>query len=278
MDAKGSSAGKEIRMPTSLIIKMTGDKEKQHGPYLASLLQGVLMERIDPAYAGFLHESRIHPYSQYVESRDDTVLWHVNVLTKEAEEAMIAPLLEASFQEVCLRNKDESLKIKERSLKTCTYESMIEGYYLGECSRHLQFRICTPMAFKQNGRYCIIPSTRLIFQSLMKRFDACQEESTIFTEELLREFESLTEICDYRLRSVRFSLEGVRIPSFIGDLKVHVNGPQQMANVAWMLAKFGEYSGIGIKTGMGMGAVRIEDRLNNKIQRDDPVGNGITKM
>lgn len=247
-------------MPTALTIKMTGDKDKQHGSYLASLLQGVLMERIDPAYAGFLHESRMHPYSQYVECKDDEVLWHINVLTKEAEDAMAAPLLNNSFQEVCLRNREESLKISEKSIKTCTYESMIEEYYLGECSRYIQLRICTPMAFKQNGRYCIIPSTRLIFQSLMKRFDACQEDSKIFTEELLQEFESLTEISDYRMRSVRYSLEGVRIPSFIGNLKIHINGPQQMANVAWMLAKFGEYSGIGIKTGMGMGAVQIEDR------------------
>ena len=251
-------------MPSSLTIKMEGDKEKQHGTYLASLLQGVLMERMEPAYAAFLHESRIHPYSQYVECRDDEILWHVNALTLEAEEYILGPLCEDSLKEVILQNRDETLKILERSVETCTYESMIEEYYLGECSRYIPLHICTPMAFKQSGRYCIIPSPRLIFQSLMRRFDACQEENTIFTEELLKEFESMTEISDYRLRSIRFSLEGVRIPSFIGELKIHVNGPQQMANVAWMLARFGEYSGIGIKTGMGMGAVRIEENIKGK--------------
>ena len=251
-------------MPSSLIIKMEGDKEKQHGTYLASLLQGVLMEKMEPSYAAFLHESRIHPYSQYVECRDEEILWHVNALTREAEEYILGPLLEGCLEEVILQNRDETLRIVERSVETCTYESMIEEYYLGECSRYIPLRICTPMAFKQNGRYCIIPSPRLIFQSLMRRFDACQEENTIFTEELLQEFESLTEISDYRLRSMRFSLEGVRIPSFTGNLKIHVNGPQQMANVAGMLVRFGEYSGIGIKTGMGMGAVRIEENVRRK--------------
>ncbi len=251
-------------MPSSLTIKMKGNKDKQHGAYLASLLQGVLMERMEPSYAAFLHESRIHPYSQYVECREDDILWHVNALTREAEEYILDPLIDDSLEQVVLHTRDETLRIVDRSVTRCTYESLIEAYYLGECSRYIPLRICTPMAFKQNGRYCIIPSPRLIFQSLMRRFDACQEENSIFTEELLREFESLTEISDYRLRSMRFSLEGVRIPSFIGDLKIHVNGPQQMANVAWMLAKFGEYSGIGIKTGMGMGAVRIEEAVKGK--------------
>lgn len=244
-------------MPKTLTLTMTGDADKRHGPYIASMLQGVIMEKIDPMYAGFLHESRIHPYSQYVEEKDGKILWHISTLTKEAEEAMLGPLMDESFSELELEHRQETLRIEGRTAKALSYEELIEGYYLGDCSRNIPIQILTPMAFKQGGKYCIIPSTRLIFQSLMMRFDACSPDSSIFTEELLQEFESLTEIISYRLHTVRFSLEGVRIPSFSGNLTIHVNGPKQMANVAWMLAKFGEFSGVGIKTGLGMGAITL---------------------
>ena len=251
-------------MPTSLIMKLTGDKDKRHGPYMASMLQGVMMEKIDPVYAARLHESGIHPYSQYVQEKDGVILWHVQALSKEAEDEVISPLLDMDFSVINLTHRQELLRIEEKAIRRVSYEQLIEEYYLGECDRDLPIRIRTPMAFKQSGRYCIFPSARLVFQSLMMRFDACSPDSSIFTDELLQEFETLTEIIDYRLRSVRFSLEGVRIPSFIGDFKIHVNGPQQMANVAWMLAKFGEYSGVGINTGIGMGAVSIEEYRSRK--------------
>ena len=59
------------------------------------------------------------------------------------------------------------------------------------------------------------------------------------------------------MRSTRFHLEGVTIPSFIGEVTIKITGPQMMVNLANMLAAFGEYAGIGIKTSIGMGAVEI---------------------
>ena len=54
-------------------------------------------------------------------------------------------------------------------------------------------------------------------------------------------------------------MEGVKIPGFKGDITIRIGGPQQMSNMAWMLAKFGEYAGVGIKTGIGMGAIKVLD-------------------
>ena len=259
-------------MPSALTLTMTGDADKRHGAYIASLLQGVIMTQIDPAYARRLHESSIHPYSQFVVEEEGKIQWHVHALTKEAETEILGPLMDPSFSEVELLHRKETLLIKEKLQKKESYEDLIQGYYLGDCSRNINLQIRTPMAFKQSGKYCIFPTPRLIFQSLMLRFDACSPDSTIFTPELLEEFETLTEIADYRLHSVRFSMEGVRIPSFMGDLRIRIHGPQQMANVAWMLAKFGEYSGIGIKTGMGMGAVQIKENAVRQEQRTDRKG------
>jgi CRISPR-associated endoribonuclease Cas6 len=52
-------------------------------------------------------------------------------------------------------------------------------------------------------------------------------------------------------------MEGVKIPSFVGKITFRMHGAQTMTNLAQMLFRFGEYSGIGIKTALGMGAVKM---------------------
>jgi len=61
----------------------------------------------------------------------------------------------------------------------------------------------------------------------------------------------------YDLKSVSFSLEGVKIPSFIGKITIKLHGTDTMANFVNMLFEFGEYSGVGIKTSLGMGYMKI---------------------
>ena len=39
-----------------------------------------------------------------------------------------------------------------------------------------------------------------------------------------------------------------------------MTGPQQFVNLMNLLVRIGEYSGVGIKTAMGMGAVEIIER------------------
>ena len=246
-------------MLTSLTIRLKGEEGFHHGSFMASLLQGVLMEKIDPKYAEHLHIMGVHPYSQNIQVKDDTIFWTVNTLSADAERHIITPLLKSEDSSLFLSHREETLKIIDKHTESISYDELVQKYYLGNNDRVLTLQFLTPTGFKQNGRYCIFPTGRLIFQSLMMRYDAGAEESSIFSEELVEEFEQYTEITDYRLRSVRFSMEGVRIPSFTGECTIRIRGPQQLVNVAHMLAQFGKYSGVGIKTGLGMGAMNVKD-------------------
>ena len=255
-------------MPQSIRIVFKGDSNKRHGVFLSSLMQGVLMERIDATYADHLHMSSIHPYSQYVTANNDEIIWTVNCLNDEAEEMICPILMNDSFLEVQLKHRDESLTVLEKSCHSISYQSLIDDYYLGHGERSLRLKCLTPTSFKQNGKYCLFPSIRLIFQSLMKKFDACSEKHSIYSDEILEHYEKYAQIVDYRLRSTRFHLEGVKIPSFVGELTIHVNGPQQMVNMAEMLAEFGAYSGVGIKCSMGMGALQLIKRNKQEKEGD----------
>ena len=63
----------------------------------------------------------------------------------------------------------------------------------------------------------------------------------------------------YSLRTGVFYLENTKITGYMGRITVVVSGPDQLARLAGALLSFAEYSGIGIKTALGMGGVRIKE-------------------
>lgn len=68
-----------------------------------------------------------------------------------------------------------------------------------------------------------------------------------------------TEIIGYNLRSTVYHLESIKIPSYIGNICIKIHGTQQMAQIVKLLLTFAEYSGTGIKTALGMGAVKTDE-------------------
>lgn len=223
---------------------------------MSSLFHGVLMERIPEEYGSFLHQSRLHPYTQHLECRNREWYWVVSALNREAAQKIIH---EALVPEECLtvKKRDLELFVEEKKVEECTYRELTDRFYLSESSRYIRLHFITPTAFKQQGRYVFYPDLRCIYQSLMNKYDAAVKEESMCDQETLEELSRNSQICNYDLRSTQFYLEGVKIPSFIGKLTIRVGGTQTMANFANLLFWFGTYSGVGIKTALGMGAIKL---------------------
>lgn len=136
----------------------------------------------------------------------------------------------------------------------------MDEFYQKEYSRYMDLEFLTPTAFKSNGRYVIIPEIKYIFQSLMNKYSAASAEMDMYDEDTLEQLVQNSSIIQYKLRSVYFPMEGIKIPSFKGELGIKVNGTATMAKYARLLIRFGEYSGIGIKTAMGMGGIKRNER------------------
>jgi len=249
---------------TKITLKLTEFSGERPSFSMSSLFQGVLMEQTDSSFAEKMHVTGLHPYSQYLQFQGNQVIWTVNALNREAKEHLISKLEADDFQSVFIRDHQETFSIAEKQIRSVSYEELVRKYYLGQCSHILKIAFVTPTSFKSSGRYQLFPSAKLIFQSLMMKYDQASGDSTIYSEEMLNEFERYSEIVGYRLKSTSFSMEGVRIPSFLGTVTIRIHGPQQLANVAWMLAAYGEYSGIGIKTGAGMGGLKIIEKQMGK--------------
>ena len=62
-------------------------------------------------------------------------------------------------------------------------------------------------------------------------------------------------IVDYSLRTVRYPLKNVKIPSFVGNIVVESRLPAPLQEIWQLLVCLAPYTGVGIKTTLGMGSI-----------------------
>lgn len=235
----------------------------EFGYYQSSNLQGVLMEQIDRSYAQRMHEQGRKPYSQYI-LHGGQKEWVIKTFTAEAYQQIMLPLLDSQFQEFDIQKKNIHIKICKKQIDVTSYQELLNEFYSDTYSRYLLLDFLTPASFKSGGKYIIMPDMRYIYQSLMNKYSAVSADMDMYDEETLQQLAGSSSIIQYRLRSTGFPLEGVTIPSFKGEICVKLHGTSTMAKYIRLLARFGEYSGIGIKTAMGMGGMKINDGHRDK--------------
>ncbi len=226
--------------------------------YQSSNLHGVIMERIDTNYAEILHESGLNPYSQHLEYNDN-LEWVVCTYTKEAYERIIIPLLNENFNGFELTGRDIKVEISNKKLTQVPQKELMKKFYEENSDRYITIEFLTPSSFKSNGEYLIFPDLELMFKSLMNKYSSATNMDML-DEDALGELVTNCKIVRYNLRSCFFPLEKVKIQAFRGWITVRMSGTQTLANYANMLLRFGEYSGIGIKCSIGMGAIKIKER------------------
>ena len=226
-----------------------------------SLMQGMIIERIRPSYGELLHKSELKPYSQYLYlPRVGNPLWVLNTLTHEAAEEIWSTADLKGLSTFQLTHNEWKIKVSNRSFSYLSEDELLEQTFFKKCPRIVQIQFVAPTSFKTGGSYLNYPTIRHLFQSLMNKFNAVSSNSNLDVETILADIEQNTSIVRYRLQSTLFGLENVQIPSFVGSLTLKISGPQQIVNLVYMLLQFGTYSGVGIKTAIGMGGLRIIER------------------
>ena len=229
-----------------------GQQTKSLGPYL----QGALMERVDGAYAGLLHQLPFNPYSQYCYWDNDVLVWRVNTLTSDATAYIIDPL--RSLDTVEVRGIHAVFEVVKTSQETISLKTLLDT--INEPGdQKIRMRFVTPTAFKSQGSYVIMPSVRLVLQNLLMHYGQVYDNDKEGYEETIAYVDQHARIVSYNLRSSYFgqiASGGKKIPAFVGTATLGLRGPEMATGLVRMLLKFGEYSGVGIKTSMGMGGFR----------------------
>lgn len=227
----------------------------------ANILQSVLMDRIDSEYAENLHISGLHPYSQSVVNENGINIWTVCTTNEEAYHKIIEPLCEESFSDFEIRHNDWKVSIADKRLYKISRKQFMDKYYFEDSEKYIKVSFITPAAFKSQGQYVFYPDLQLLYQSLINKYDEASVDESLKSDELTAQLVEYSTVTGYNLRSIFYNIGQNRIPAFMGNMTIRINGPQAMVNFVNMLFRFGEYSGIGIKTAIGMGSIKIIERV-----------------
>lgn len=224
----------------------------------SSLFHGVLMEKVDEEYAKRLHENRMNPFSIYLERKSEGHFFTIATYSKEAYTEIIERFMSSEFNSFKLKHNEGALiKIKNKVLTTKNKSELMDEFYDKEADRYFNICFKTPTAFKMHGQYIFYPDIELIYRNIMNKYNTSTEGVDVYDDETLEYLLKGSRITRYNLKSVLFHMEGVRIPAFVGNITIKIDGTATMRNFARMLFRYSEYSGIGIKCSLGMGAVEL---------------------
>jgi len=219
--------------------------------------QGWLMERLPNDIATTLHSLDVNPYSIYSFVGKHECFIELNILNDELFE-----VIDSVIKDEIVLTKGV-FSIKEKSIKEIDSKYLANIFYRDDVSNQLEIHFNSPCSFKSNGEYVLFPSVRHIFQSLMSKYSSLMENDKSVDEELLDSILEKVKITSYNLKSDYYRIHNVMIPGFSGRIRITINGAQTLKAYILMLLEFGQYSGVGIKSSMGMGNIVVQERRKN---------------
>jgi CRISPR-associated endoribonuclease Cas6 len=234
-------------------------------PQWGSVLHGALMERFEAGFSQIMHEQNTKPLSQYIIPTATGGRWQIAALNAQASEQVERAL--QGWDSLHLKQKELTLPmVSQKMIFQSSYEELAKKHYLQpEFQRLIRFNFVTPASFKSEGRYQIFPRVEWIIQNLVMRWDAFSPVLSLADEETMAGIIRHVSIRRYNLRSAVFSLDGVKINGFSGWVELGIQGPENLARIVGLLAAYGNYAGVGIKTTLGMGGMRSESSLMSKV-------------
>lgn len=239
-----------------IILECEYNNKKWHNKS-AVYFHGWLMQHLDNEYVSALHESEMNAYTIHARRKQSTIEFVISLLNEEAIDQISPILLNPDTKSISFHSTNETYLIQKRNIEDFTQSDLSRMFYDDKKIRHFEIEFITPTSFKRNGEYTLFPDLRLIYQSLIQKYTFIFEESKEVDKELLQSLVERTKIVSYQLRSSYHPIHRTHIPGFIGKIKIKSSANQTLSNYLHMLLMFGEFAGVGIKTSMGMGAIKI---------------------
>lgn len=225
-------------------------------PEWAYRLYAALLALVPDPVADALHRDAVTPVSQFLTIQEGEILWTVSLLGESSERAF-GPVLEGLAQ-LSLQKERVTFRAERLSCRTIPDVETLLDLAQGAPAEH-RFRVVTPTAFKSRKRYLALPTSRLILQNLLRKWNGCFPDCPIEDEDGqgLDALAAALQIKHFRIQDSLYHIKGSPIPGFTGDLTLatHASGFHRQLTHALLL--FAGYAGLGIKTALGMGGITI---------------------
>lgn len=240
-------------------ITLTSEEINAIIPKLSSYnFYGLLTELAEPKFVELLHNNGFNPISQYIlrQKEKDSIMWVVNLLGKLACE-QFSSMLEGS-NSFFLKSCNSNLNVKDINITIIPSDDVIlhRASEITDISRP-KMEFLTASSFKVDNQYKMFPSVELIIKNLVRRWNNFSDLYLIEDEDVVNALIHSVKILGYNLQSNYFSMKGTKIPAFSGEVRFGTKLSIPIAELFKLLFLFSEYSGVGIKTALGMGAVKM---------------------
>lgn len=225
-----------------------------HG--LSYRLYGYINSRISSDLAASWHQMHHTPLRQYLYMKNGQCHWHLSTLDNETND-IIRVLLQDS-PTIDLHNA--SLQLKSGTPSEAINETDFVRAHLVErpAPRRIHVSFRSPASFRSGGQYHNWPELSLIYQNIINNWQYTAKEINLSDEHLLDELCAHSRFTAFRFKNCTFSLKRQQIPAFIGSFTVTLSGPEALRRLISLLFHFSVFSGVGIKTSLGMGGIHVD--------------------
>jgi CRISPR-associated endoribonuclease Cas6 len=224
-----------------------------HSPELASKMHIATDQRpfsLIPPLKDF--EFR-HGYAVF--SPGSTLNFGIAFLSRELLEASISAFISILGDGQRLNLLRKPAILQNVDLCIGLFSSFPEIFSEASVSSTATLEFVTPTAFKKNEMQIVFPHPELVFSSLLKRWNAFSELK--IAEEHTIRFASI-KVSSYQLCTELLHFSSYKMVGFKGRVEYELpdDAPDDFLRDVNALADFASYSGVGVKTSMGMGQVR----------------------
>ncbi|KFN93305.1 CRISPR-associated endoribonuclease Cas6 [Tetragenococcus koreensis] len=241
-------------------IKLNCSSKEKIENNLGAYFHGWLMNQLEGSLVEELHSMETNPFAIYVEQVHDKVQFVLSLLNEKAIEIFSPILLSSSLTTINLEaSRQKEFQIKNREIENLSEKDLADVFYRENSQKNFDISFVTPAGFKSKGEYIFFPDLRLFYQSLMKKYNYAFTGSESVDVDMLEKLCENTQIVSYRIMSSYYKIHRSFVPGFKGTIRIRCRGNQTINSFLTSLIKFGEYSGVGIKTGMGMGALQLKE-------------------
>lgn len=220
---------------------------------MGSIFHGYLMENINSEYADYFHSVSINPFTSCIYKDDKTgkFYWRITMLNEMSYNMLMSAFKEGIPKSIYLSNKEMEVNIKTFTLSKKNIEEIFS-----DDRNTTSVKFITPTSFKSNGVNHIYPNITTLLQGIINKINTYFDDVELSEEKVINKLLENVYIRDYNLRTQFFYLEKIKIKGFVGRINIGLAVKDEaLEKLLSIIIKLSEYTGFGIKTSLGMGAV-----------------------
>ena len=241
---------------TKYELLLKPEQECKIGQEWAYRLYASLLENASDSFGNYIHNTKVTPICQYITKYNNEILWNISIFGEWAQNEL-CHILES--KDSYFLNRD-NISLYVENINKDNIKDVEELFSRSYNSSHIhKLQICTSTAFKSQGQYRNIPTINWIIQSIIRQWNGSIVDCQIEDEDG-EGIEKIVNglICNkFNIHNKSYYIKGVKIPGFVGEMiienRLKDNFHIQLADA---LLYISGYTGLGIKTGLGMGGIK----------------------